>query len=106
MAKISFLTETLDMLSKCNKTDKDVLFVRTARNQCTFAEFKEMIKDFYYNDGYGCEEINLSLKIVGNGWWLERGSYDGAEWWEFKRQPSRGWNTGKLDFKSRDEYRD
>lgn len=43
--------------------------------------------DFDYDNGFGCAEINESLVIVGNNWWLERGEYDGSEWWEFKTVP-------------------
>jgi len=42
--------------------------------------------DFDCDDGYGCQEL------VGNIWytdgtWSERGEYDGAEWWEYKKCP-------------------
>jgi hypothetical protein len=40
-----------------------------------------------YDDGFGGNEIPLSLVVVGDDWWLERGEYDGSEWWEFKRLP-------------------
>lgn len=31
----------------------------------------------------------MSLKIVGDNWWLERHEYDGAEWFEFKTLPQK-----------------
>jgi len=31
--------------------------------------------------------IRNDLYVVGEDWWLERGEYDGSEWWEFKRLP-------------------
>lgn len=34
-------------------------------------------------------ESVLDLLVVGNNWWLERHNYDGSEWWEFKRLPTR-----------------
>lgn len=40
-----------------------------------------------YDDGYGGQEIDSSLVIVGDDWWLERAEYDGAGWFEFKKQP-------------------
>ena len=41
-----------------------------------------------YNDGYGLEEINTDLILVGKDFWLERGTYDGSEWWEYKSMPN------------------
>ncbi len=34
--------------------------------------------------GYGGEEVATDLLVVGEDWWLERHSYDGAEWFEYK----------------------
>ena len=50
-----------------------------------FADFLKEI-DFDYDDGYGCQEL------FGNVWfddgsWLDRGEYDGAEWWSYRRIP-------------------
>ena len=42
----------------------------------------------HYNDGYGLEEINTKLILVGKDFWLERGTYDGSEWWEYKSMPN------------------
>jgi len=43
--------------------------------------------DFDYDDGYGGQ------KLYGNIWytdgtWSERGEYDGAEWWVYKKCPT------------------
>jgi len=88
---INLLKETLDTLAECNKTSADVLFVccdQYDRPAISFSwdEFAE-IADFLYDNGYGGNEIHSSLKIVGDNWWLERGEYDGSEWWEFKTMP-------------------
>lgn len=45
--------------------------------------------DFEYASGYGRNEVSGELVIVGNDWWLERGEYDGSEWWEFKTLPRK-----------------
>ena len=50
-----------------------------------FADFLKEI-DFDYDDGFGCQEL------FGNVWfddgsWLDRGEYDGAEWWSYRRIP-------------------
>ena len=41
-----------------------------------------------YDDGYGGVEVAEDLIVVGDDWYLERASYDGAEWWEFKKIPT------------------
>lgn len=50
-------------------------------------DFAKIAADTEYDAGYGGAEIAIDLVVVGNGWWLERGEYDGSEWWEFKKQP-------------------
>lgn len=39
--------------------------------------------------GYGAAHVPTDLAIVGKGWWLERGEYDGSEWWNFKETPKQ-----------------
>ena len=46
-----------------------------------------MASGFNYDNGFGGAEVHGDLKIVGNDWWMERGEYDGSEWWEFKTLP-------------------
>ncbi len=97
---MNLLEETLDMLRQNGKTPADVRWVgqreptylTDIRPQPTpipcgswddFARFA----DFEYDNGYGGARVEQSLKIVGDDWWLERGEYDGSEWWEFKTLP-------------------
>lgn len=51
-------------------------------------ELRDFIEslDFKYDSGYGGQELygNVWLK---DGTWLERGEYDGSEWWEHKVLP-------------------
>lgn len=47
----------------------------------------EKLANFDYNNGYGLVAIDLNLIVRGSDWWLERGEYDGSEWWEFRREP-------------------
>lgn len=80
---VNLLTETLDVLKRYGKTPKDVLWVGDQYKKTTWENF-ERISNFEYDSGYGCSEIESSLIIVGDTWWLEREDYDGSEWWEFK----------------------
>ena len=84
----SLLKETLESLKNYNKHPADVFWVGSCDGayKIGWSEFAE-IADFEYDSGYGGQEIARDLVVVGNDWWLERGEYDGSEWWEFKRMP-------------------
>ena len=89
MARIrNLLEETTNELKSEGLTWDDVRFVRTFHNQFTVEEAKKMM-DFEYDCGYGGTEVDESLMVVGDDWWLERREYDGSEWWEFKSMPTR-----------------
>ncbi len=105
MSKLTnFKEETLEFMNKLGKTSEDVLFVRTLTTQCSFAEFLDIIDGFEYNCGFGSEKINPALVIVGEDWWLERGTYDGSEWWEFKEKPKPIAENKPLKFNECYEY--
>lgn len=82
------LEETLTLLERKGKTPDDVQWVGLKDSYFTWQEFTG-IADFNYYAGYGTAEIPGDLVVVGSDWWLERGEYDGLEWWEFKTLPSR-----------------
>lgn len=42
--------------------------------------------DFEYNNGYNTQELYGTVWLT-NGNWIERGEYDGSEWWEYKTCP-------------------
>jgi hypothetical protein len=88
---INLLQETLEALEKAGKAETDVAWVRFGSStafHCSWSDFAAAA-NFDYDNGYGGAEIDLSLKIVGDNWWLERGEYDGSEWWEFKTLPTK-----------------
>lgn len=85
----NLLKETLEMLEKNNKKESDVMFVIGDNERevgCGWELFKKYA-DFSYDDGYGGNNIKMSLKVVGTDFWLERHEYDGSEWWEYKEMP-------------------
>ena len=86
---MNLLNETRDILLSNNKTFDDVLFVgdRATRTKMTVKEFLEHA-NVEYKNGYGIEEINTDLILVGKDFWLERHEYDGSEWWEYKSMPN------------------
>jgi hypothetical protein len=83
---VNLLEETLKKLQENGKSEKDVLFVESFPLVTDWDSFKRNA-NFEYDNGYGCNEISLGLKIVGDTWWLERDEYDGSEWWNFKTHP-------------------
>jgi hypothetical protein len=82
--------ETAGMLTESGKTAADVRFVIFGKGPfyCSWEEFAAAA-NFEYDSGFGSNEVDGNLKIVGDDWWLERGEYDGSEWWEFKTLPTK-----------------
>ena len=86
---VNLLEETKEMLERHSKTFDDILFVGDEATH-TKMTVKEFLKhaNVEYNGGYGIEEINTKLILVGKDFWLERHEYDGSEWWEYKEIPN------------------
>ena len=89
----NLLKETKEKLAEHGKSWKDVHYVSVYDNfseqkAISIPVFKKVINR-NYDDGYGHPEVNESLEIVGDDWWLERHEYDGSEWWEYKTKPVR-----------------
>lgn len=82
----NLLKETILILNSNGKTPKDVKWVGNTSVKTTWENF-ENIADKEYDSGFGGEQVNLDLMIVGDDWWLERHEYDGSEWWEYKTIP-------------------
>lgn len=98
----NLLEETINIMNENGHTEADVSFCELSDKswnrkenkweysyqQFSFETFKKLA-DFVYDCDFGGENINLSLKIVfDDKSWLERGEYDGAEWWEIRKCPS------------------
>ena len=80
--------ETLLALEENGKKTSDVRWIGSDGRYISQELFWK-IADREYCDGFGGAEVNGCLKIVGDDWWLERGEYDGSEWWEFKTLPTK-----------------
>lgn len=85
----NLLKETKEILERHSKTFDDILFVgdKSDHTKMTVKEFLEHA-NVEYKNGYGVEEINTDLILVGKDFWLERHEYDGSEWWEYKSMPN------------------
>ncbi len=81
--------ETVDFLKYSNFQPKDVLWVGSADGEYSLSweDFAKLAKETNYYSGYGVQEVSGALVVVGNGWWLERHEYDGAERWVLKAAP-------------------
>lgn len=78
--------ETIELLHKNGKTEKDVRWVGTTEFTIPVHLFWKLA-DQKYDSGYGAQEVAKDLIVVGDEFWLERNDYDGAEWWEYKEFP-------------------
>lgn len=94
---MNLLKETEDFLKENNKSIKDIEFISCGYYDISIDNFIEIAKNTDYNNGFGSQEIDSDLKIVGSDWWLERHEYDGSEWWEYKQKPQRTNNLSKIE---------
>ncbi len=86
--KINLFYETLKKLTDNNLFSDDIIYIGTNPNteppyySCTWAEFIDLA-NFKYDNGYGGAEVYSKLVIIfKDGSFMERGEYDGAEWWD------------------------
>lgn len=77
---------TISALLKHGKSINDVKWIGCRFFKIPIDKFWEM-SDREFNAGYGSAEVAEDLLVVGDTWWLERGEYDGSEWWQYKEKP-------------------
>lgn len=100
---MNLLNETIRALVESGHAVEDVTWVgSTGWGWCDWSDFATAAEDIEYSEGYGGQEIAKDLVIVGEGWWLERGEYDGSEWWDYKTLPVRG-DPGAYRVMTRDD---
>ena len=89
----NLLRETQKILAKNGLCLEDIVFISTSSGDFYPSNGGRIFLNVEYNNGFGGQEIDPALKIVGRNWWLERQEYDGYEGWEFKRLPTFGNHT-------------
>ena len=54
----------------------------------TEEDYDNFIKklDVEYDDGYGTQELDGIIWLT-DGTWMDRGEYDGSEWWQHQKCP-------------------
>ena len=108
----NLIEETLSFLRRCGKYENDIYYVKVKDlrsvdvvHYVDWNSFKEAVKDFTYDKGYGLQYIWKNLKIVlRNGEYLCRQEYDGSEWWEYMSNPPMDvlitkYDPDEMDFK-------
>ncbi len=86
---VNLLEQTLEILKENDRTPNDVEWIgNTKEYSISWREFVK-IADIEYDSGHGAAEIAGDLIIVGRGFYMSRGEYDGAEWWEFHTKPKQ-----------------
>lgn len=87
---INLKDETLEVLEGYAYTVEDIEWVGSENYEIPVDRFFELA-DQEYDKGYGSEKVCTDLVIfMKDGFWFERDSYDGAEWWRRRRAPRRG----------------
>ena len=84
--------ETLEAIGRLGMTLSDVGWVGSYDGEYAISwdEFALIASKTDYDSGYGGQEIANDLVVVfKDRSWLERGEYDGSEWWEHRRPPIR-----------------
>jgi hypothetical protein len=51
-----------------------------------YVEFLDKL-DFEYDAGYGGQELYGTVWLMEDHTWLDRGEYDGSEWWAYNKCP-------------------
>ena len=81
--------ETIGVLKEHDKTFDDVRFIQGDDFKITKENFEQVAKKTKYDSGFGAADVATDLVVVGKNWWLERGEYDGSEWWNYKESPEQ-----------------
>lgn len=62
------------------------ILLREGYTQEEYDEFLEKL-DFEYDSGYGSQHLFGTVWFNEPNIWMDRGEYDGSEWWEFNIYP-------------------
>lgn len=82
---INLRDETIAAITKAGKSPGDISYIGDRNNSYSWPQFLRAA-NIKYDNGYGAANVSHGFVIVfTDGSWLERGEYDGAEWWEYKR---------------------
>lgn len=83
----NLLAQTRKAMGESDLNAEDITFIGSEESghRCTWDEYVTLA-DREYDDGYGGAEVAGDLLIIfKDGSRMERGEYDGSEWWEVRR---------------------
>lgn len=83
----NLLAETIAVLREYNKTLADIQWVGDFEGHYIPVHRFIELANADYDGGFGSPKVPEDLVVCGDNWWLERGEYDGSEWWEYKTMP-------------------
>ena len=63
----------------------DEYILKIGHTQKDYENFLNKL-DFNYDSGYGGQNV-FGVLWFEDGTWLDRGEYDGSEWWQYQKSP-------------------
>lgn len=96
-AKDEFLKNTIGLKIIAAKIDleEDSFKLKPGYKTKDYEDFLNFL-DREYDDGYGGQNLH-GIIYCEDGYWLERGEYDGSEWWNLLKYPKLDENFDKID---------
>ena len=95
MGNINAKDEFLDITKGCEVIASRVEFgyeddlgsfeLKPGHSKKDYEDFLEYLDREYYN-GYGGQEL-YGIIFCEDGVWMDRGEYDGSEWWNINKYP-------------------
>ena len=67
--------------------DPIIAELHSTRTEADEIKFLETLDSINYDNGYGGQELFGNI-VFKDGTWLERGEYDGSEWWRLCKCPT------------------
>lgn len=104
MGIINAKGEFLDITKNYKVIGVDIYFIEDSDTQVklkplhTNDEYNELLKflDRKYDNGYG-GQVLYGIIYCEDGVWMDRGEYDGSEWWNINKYPDLNNSFSKSD---------
>ena len=85
-AEINYQPCTLWEMNDETPPPSKSIILKVGYNETAWEEFLEAL-DFDYDAGYGGQELFGTVWFSSSNEWMERGEYDGSEWWRIMGKP-------------------
>jgi hypothetical protein len=82
---MDMLTPGLEIRCASIRHNDTNIVLKDNHTQKDYLDFLDRL-DFEYDDGYGTQEL-YGIVWLPDGTWLDRGEYDGSEWWTYRVCP-------------------